>query len=139
MCKKKKKKGNILVLVLIRYCTCADVHDVVEGVHALDDVHHQVGEAHVVLHDQRIDGLRLHHVVHQVEPLGVLQAALRQTVVGTLIVDGTALERRRPCVRSSGSFKKTWQEMRRQQCSETAQKYNREMTAFSQLCLACRA
>lgn len=66
----------------------------VEGVHALDDVHHQVGEAHVVLHDQRVDGLGLHHVVHQVEPLGVLQAALRQAVVGTVVVDGAALETR---------------------------------------------
>lgn len=73
--------------------TCADVDDMVEGVHALDDVHHQVGEAHVVLHDQRVDGLRLHHVVHQVEPLGVLQAALRQPVVGAAVIDGAALER----------------------------------------------
>lgn len=73
--------------------TCADVDDVVEGVHPLDDVHHQVGEAHVVLHDQRVDGLRLHHVVHQVEPLGVLQAALCQAVVGAAVVDGAALQR----------------------------------------------
>lgn len=72
--------------------TCADVDDVVKSVHPLDDVHHQVGEAHVVLHDQRVDGLRLHHVVHQVEPLGVLQAALRQAVVETAVVDGAALE-----------------------------------------------
>lgn len=65
----------------------------VERLHALDNVHDQVGEANVVLHHQRIDRLRLDHVVHQVEPLGVLQAALRQTLVGTLIVYSTTLER----------------------------------------------
>lgn len=58
--------------------TGADVHDVVEGVSALDDVHHQLGEAQVVLGEQRVDGERLDHVVHEEEPLGVLEAALGQ-------------------------------------------------------------
>lgn len=74
--------------------TRADVHDMVEGVHALNYVHHQIGEANVILHDQRIYRLRLDHVVHQVEPLGVLQAALCQTLVGTLVVYCTALGRK---------------------------------------------
>ena len=52
--------------------TRADVHDVVECVHALDDVHNQVREADVVLQDQWIHRLGLDHVVHEVEPLGVL-------------------------------------------------------------------
>lgn len=77
------------------YClrTRADVHDVVEGVHALNYVHDQVREADVVLHDQGVYGLGLDHVVHQVEPLGVLQAALRQTLIGTLVAYRAALER----------------------------------------------
>lgn len=58
--------------------TSADVHDVVEGVPALHDVHHQLGEAQVVLGEQRVDGHRLDHVVHQEESLCVLEAALRQ-------------------------------------------------------------
>lgn len=74
--------------------TCADVHDMVEGVHALNNVHDQVGEANVILHDQRINRLRLDHVVHQVEPLGILQAALRQTLVGTLVIYSTTLKRK---------------------------------------------
>ena len=74
--------------------TCADVHNMVEGVHALNDVHDQVGEANIILHDQRIDRLWLHHVVHQVEPLCVLQAALRQTLIGTLIIYSATLERK---------------------------------------------
>lgn len=64
--------------LLVFLLTCSDVHDVVEGFSALHDVHHQLGEAQVVLSEQRVDGERLHHVVHEVEPLGVLQAALRQ-------------------------------------------------------------
>lgn len=66
----------------------------VEGVHALNNVHDQVGEANVILHDQWIYRLRLDDIVHQVEPLGVLQAALRQTLVGTLVIYCTTLERK---------------------------------------------
>lgn len=73
--------------------TRADVHDVVERVHALDDVHYQVGEADIVLQDQRVHRLGLDHVVHQVEPLGVLQAALCQTLVGTFVVNRSTLGR----------------------------------------------
>lgn len=75
--------------------TCADVDDVVEPVHALNDVNDQVGESNVVLHNQRVHRLWLDHVVHQVEPLSVLQTALGQTLIRTLIIDGAALKRRR--------------------------------------------
>lgn len=44
--------------------TRADVHDVVEGVHALDNVHNQVREADIVLKDQWIHRLWLDHVIH---------------------------------------------------------------------------
>lgn len=63
----------------------------VEGVHALNNVNDQVGETNIVLHDQWINRLRLDHVVHQVEPLCILQAALRQTLVGALIIYSTTL------------------------------------------------
>ncbi len=62
--------------------TCADVHDVVESVSALHDVHNHLGEAQVVLGEQRVDGDRLDHVVHEEESLCVLQAALRQVPPG---------------------------------------------------------
>lgn len=71
--------------------TCADVHDVVQGVHTLNNVHHQVREANIILHDQRVYRLWLNNIVHQVEPLGVLQAALCQALVGTLVVYCTTL------------------------------------------------
>lgn len=71
--------------------TCADVHDVVQRVFALYDVHHQLGESHVVLSHQGVHRHRLHHVVHQEEALGVLQAALRQVLVGAVIVQDPAL------------------------------------------------
>lgn len=73
--------------------TRADVHDVVERVHALDDVHNQVREADIVLQDQWVHRLWLDHVVHEVEPLGVLQAALRQTLIGTFVVNCATLGR----------------------------------------------
>lgn len=58
----------------------------------LYDVHHQPGEAHIVLHDQGVHRDGLHHVVHQVQPLGILEAALRQTIVRTAaIIYGTTL------------------------------------------------
>lgn len=71
----------------------------VESVHALNDVHDQVGEADVVLHDQWIDRLRLDHIVHQVKALRVLQAAFCQTLVGALIIYSTTLMRNRKRVR----------------------------------------
>lgn len=83
-----------LVYLLSPLLTCADVHHMVECVHALNNVHDQIGEANVVLHDERIYRLRLDHVVHQVEPLGVLQAALRQTLIGTFVIYSSTLERR---------------------------------------------
>lgn len=58
--------------------TSADVHDMVESVSALHDVHHQLGEAYVVLSEQRVDRHRLDHVVHEKEPLSVLEAAFSQ-------------------------------------------------------------
>ena len=81
-----------LVYLLSPLLTCADVHHMVEGVHALNNVHDQIGEANVVLHDERIYRLGLDHVVHQVEPLGILQAALRQTLIGTFIIYSSTLQ-----------------------------------------------
>lgn len=83
-----------LVYRLSPLLTCADVHHMVEGVHALNNVYDQIGEANVVLHDKRIYRLGLDHVVHQVEPLGVLQAALRQTLIRTFVIYSSTLERR---------------------------------------------
>lgn len=74
--------------------TCADVHNMVEGVHALNNVYDKVGETNVVLHDQWINRLRLDHVIHQVKPLGILQAALGQTLVGALVIYSTTLTRK---------------------------------------------
>lgn len=72
--------------------TGADVHDVVEGVAALHDVHHHLGEAQVVLGEQRVDGHRLHHVVHEEEALGVLEAALRQVPARAVLLQGATLQ-----------------------------------------------
>lgn len=66
--------------------TCADVHDMVKSVHSLNNVHNEVGEANIVLHDQRIDRLWLDDIVHQVQSLCVLEAALCQTLVGTFVI-----------------------------------------------------
>lgn len=71
--------------------TGCNVHDVVESVFALDDVHHQPGEAHVVLGEQRVDGGRLDNVVHEEEALGVLEAALGQVSSGPVFLQRTAL------------------------------------------------
>ncbi len=89
--------------------TCADVHNMVECVHALNNVHHQVGEANVILHDQWINRLWLDHVVHQVEPLGILQAALCQSLIGTLIIYSTTLDRKGGGVRG-GCENEVWTE-----------------------------
>lgn len=74
--------------------TCADVHDVVEGVHSLNDVYNQVWKANVILHDERIDRLGLHDVVHEVEPLSILQTALCQALIGTPIAYSSTLKMR---------------------------------------------
>ena len=58
--------------------TSADVHHMVEVVSALHDVHYHLGEAQVVLGEQRVYSDRLDHIIHEEEPLGVLEAALRQ-------------------------------------------------------------
>ncbi len=60
---------------LFSFLTCADVHDTVERVSPLNNVHSQSGETDVVLHDQRIRGDGLNHVAHEEEPLGVLKTA----------------------------------------------------------------
>lgn len=65
----------------------------VEGVHALNNVHDQIREANVILHDQWINRLWLDHIIHQVEPLGILQAALCQALIRTLIIYSTTLEK----------------------------------------------
>lgn len=75
--------------------TSADVHDVVEGVSALHDVHHQLGEAQVVLGEQRVDGDRLDHIVHEEESLGVLEAALRQVPPGASFLQCATLSGQR--------------------------------------------
>lgn len=56
--------------------TSGDVHDMVEGVLALDDVHHHPGEAQVVLGEQGVYGDWLDHVAHEEESLGVLETTL---------------------------------------------------------------
>lgn len=64
----------------------------IEGVPALHDVHHHLGEAQVVLREQRVDGDRLHHVVHEEEPLGVLEAALCQVLPGASFLQRATLQ-----------------------------------------------
>lgn len=60
---------------LFPFLTCADVHDVVERVPPLNNVHSQSGETDVVLHDQRVCGDGLNHFTHEEQPLGVLKTA----------------------------------------------------------------
>lgn len=83
----KKTVRVIIFSFLIRTClTRADVHDVVERVSALHDIHHQLRETQVVLGEQGVDGYWLDHVVHEEEPLGVLEAALCQvSPIGALL------------------------------------------------------
>lgn len=57
--------------------TCADVHDVVERVPPLNNVHSQSGVTDVVLHDQRICGNGLNHLAHEEESLSILKTTLR--------------------------------------------------------------
>lgn len=64
----------------------------VEGVSALHNVHHQLGEAQVVLGEQGVDGHRLDHIVHQEESLGVLEAALCQVPPGASFLQSATLE-----------------------------------------------
>lgn len=71
--------------------TGADVHDMVEGVSALHDVHHQLGEAQVVLGEQRVDGDRLDHIIHEDESLGILEAALCQVPTGASLLQCATL------------------------------------------------
>lgn len=71
--------------------TSANVHDMVEGISTLNNVHHQLGEAQVVLGEQGVDGNWLDHVVHQEKPLGILQAALRQVLPGAAFLQGATL------------------------------------------------
>lgn len=72
--------------------TSAYVHDMVEGFPALHDVHHQLGKAQVVLGEQRVDGERLDHVVHEEEPLGVLEAAFCQVPPVASLLQGSTLQ-----------------------------------------------
>lgn len=58
----------------------------VESILALHNVHHQLGEAHVVLCKQRVDGNGLDNIVHEEEPLRVLKAALRQVSPWTILL-----------------------------------------------------
>lgn len=72
--------------------TSADVHDMVEGFPALHDVHDHLGKAHVVLGEQRVDGDRLDHIIHEEESLGVLEAAFRQVPPGASLLQGSTLQ-----------------------------------------------
>lgn len=83
------------LLVVNCQLTGADVHDVIEGVSSLHDVHHQLGQAHVVLGEQGVDSHRLDHVVHEEEALSVLEAAFCQVPTGTVVLQRTTLRIRR--------------------------------------------
>ena len=72
--------------------TSADVHDMVESVSALHDVHHQFGKAHVVLSEQGVDGDRLDHVAHEEESLGVLEVSLGQVSPWAILLQCAALK-----------------------------------------------
>lgn len=72
--------------------TSAYVHDMVEGFLALHDVHHHLGKAQVVLGEQRVDGEWLDHVVHEEEPLGVLEAALCQVPPVVSLLQSSTLQ-----------------------------------------------
>lgn len=74
--------------------TSADVHDMVEGVSALHNVNYQLGEAHVVLGEQRVDGDRLDYIIHEEESLGVLETALRQVPPGAPLLQCATLSSR---------------------------------------------
>lgn len=65
--------------------TCGQIDDVDQHVPALHHVHGHVGEAAVVLHEGGHQAHRLHHLMHQNEPLSVLQAPLRQVHVQALV------------------------------------------------------
>lgn len=73
--------------------TRANVEHVVERVFGLHEVHHEVGEAHAVLGDAGLGGYRLHGLAHQEEALRILQAALRQVLVGAHLGQCAALPR----------------------------------------------
>lgn len=64
----------------------------VEGVPALHDVHYHLGEAQVVLGEQRVDSDRLDHIIHEEESLGVLEAALRQVPPGASLLQCATLQ-----------------------------------------------
>lgn len=72
--------------------TSAYIHDMVEGFPALHDIHHQLGKAQVVLGEQRVDRERLDHIVHEEEPLGVLEAALSQVPPVASLLQGSTLQ-----------------------------------------------
>lgn len=73
--------------------TSGNVHHVIAGAASLHHIHHHAGEAQVVLGEQRVDGDRLHHVAHEEEALGVLEAALGQVPPGATFVQRAALQR----------------------------------------------
>lgn len=66
----------------------------VESVSALHDVHHQFGEAQVVLGEQGVGGDRLDHVAHEEEPLCVLKTAFCQISPGAVFLQGATLKKR---------------------------------------------
>lgn len=73
--------------------TSADVHYMVEVVFALHDVHYHLGEAQVVLGEQRVYSDRLDHIIHEKESLGILEAALCQVPPDASLLQCPTLQR----------------------------------------------
>ena len=62
--KKQLKEGRVP--------TCGQIDEVDKSVPALTNIHSQVGEAAVVLHEGGHSGHRLYHFMHQNELLSIL-------------------------------------------------------------------
>lgn len=66
----------------------------VESVSALHNVHHQFGEAQVILGEQGIGGDRLDNVAHEEEPLRILKTAFCQISPRAVFLQGATLKNR---------------------------------------------
>lgn len=77
----------------------------VDSLPALHNVHYHPGEAQVVLGEQRADGNWLDQVIHEQQPLGILQAALRQVPTSAPFHQSATLQPEgRPILESTGFF-----------------------------------
>lgn len=65
----------------------------IERVLRLHQVHHEVRETHAVLSDTGLRAYWLHRLAHEEHALGILQAALRQVLVGAHLGQGPTLPR----------------------------------------------